>query len=773
MPLSKIEKYGKLLGEWKIKKVLYENKNGTMVLQIYKLGTDWEENCALKVVPIIDEYGDWNQLSKEMKESYLKAKLESRRDAEKEVRLMYTLRGCSNIVPYYDYMFDEWSEDNSFGCDLLIRMELLDCLRTRMHTNQYSEKEIIKIGIDICKALVNCHKKDIIHRDIKPGNIFINEFGDYLLGDFGISRIVNNVKRASTSTGTIEYMAPEQIRESNSENYGLTVDIYSLGLTLYELANGGKLPFANSIRITQAENALRLSGKRLPVPSGVGEELANIILKACEYDVSNRYQSAGEMLQELIWLGGERTEKEKTERIINRNKVAFHEEQNDAYATVPAETVSAGSSCPSAAIADEDDKDKIIATKDEKTVVRRYEMQQRIVVMGIGGCGNNEINRFLEKKWFQNEIELIAINTDKNALALCKSDNKMLLGENMLNGSGVNANPELAKAAAEESASCIQSMLEGVGLLFLVCGMGGGTGTGATPIIAKIAKEMGILTVALVSTPFRFEDGRRKINAERGINELAKYADTVIVAPNDLLLELVDRDTAMPEAFSIFNTFWTEIIIGIVRITRDKCDSLDTFKGKGIAKFSYAFGDSVKEAAEEALNQSWVKNERKSISEAIYFVSNRMFNDEDLNGLSSLEIPFHVSSSECESEDDEVLVIAVLYITEQEMVLSSESIIARDLKQAMHEKSMKEIEANEFMNYGCKYACEHDFEISELGVLALHSKIKKMMSKNSTITKEDIEGIVEDAMANVRKKKLIRRMLKSDKVLRKCDFKDK
>lgn len=295
----------------------------------------------------------------------------------------------------------------------------------------------------------------------------------------------------------------------------------------------------------------------------------------------------------------------------------------------------------------------------------------KIMVMGIGGAGNNEIDRFLEDDIFLNEIEMVAVNTDKKDLDLCKAENKLLLGKNKLNGSGVNANPELAKEAAEESIDDIKCAIEGVELLFLVCGMGGGTGTGATPIIARTAKEMGIVTVALVTTPFRFEDRQRIINAERGVNRLTPYVDTIVVASNDLPLEIFDKDTTMSKALSFMHTFWfTFVYHSRCYLLKKNIFKLflEGLKGKGLAELSFGIGITAKEAVEDALNQPWIKSKRNSIRSAIYFFEQNI-SEEDIKELSGLKIPFDADYLESEDNTEDIIVTTILYTLEQAMEL--------------------------------------------------------------------------------------------------------
>ena len=216
---------------------------------------------------------------------------------------MNKLQGRTNIVAYSDHTFVDWADETGFGCDLLIRMELLTDLRSEIEAeHSFNQDEILKIGRDVCTALVLCHGKNILHRDIKPENIFYNEDGNYKLGDFGVSRILSAapMSKASTSVCTPEYAAPEQL----SGKYDTRVDIYSLGLVLYELSNGNLLPFAASSYITDAEVQKRMLGTPLPAPCNASKAFADVILKACAFHPGDRYQTAEEFLAELNQLAG-------------------------------------------------------------------------------------------------------------------------------------------------------------------------------------------------------------------------------------------------------------------------------------------------------------------------------------------------------------------------------------------------------------------------------------------------------------------------------------
>ena len=216
-----------------------------------------------------------------------------------EFRLMAQFKGNSNIVSYEDHMIVPHADGK--GWDILIRMELLTSLPKYCNQAMLSEEETVKLGIGICRALELCQKQNIIHRDIKPQNIFVNRFGDYKLGDFGIAKSMDHTTHA-TKTGTYSYMAPEVYR---GDAYGLTIDLYSLGLVLYWLLNERRLPFLplppkapTAMQINEAQ-AKRLAGEALLPPKNGSEQLKRIVLKACAYNAADRYATAAQMRRDL------------------------------------------------------------------------------------------------------------------------------------------------------------------------------------------------------------------------------------------------------------------------------------------------------------------------------------------------------------------------------------------------------------------------------------------------------------------------------------------
>ena len=216
------------------------------------------------------------------------------------------------------------------------------------------------------------------------------------------------------------------------------------------------------------------------------------------------------------------------------------------------------------------------------------EAAARIIVVGVGGAGNNAVNRMVTDGIVG--VEFIGVNTDKQALQYSQAPTTMQIGEKLTKGLGCGGRPEVGAKAAEESSEDITAALQGADMVFVTCGMGGGTGTGAAPIIAKIAKDMGILTVGVVTKPFRFEARQRMTNAIKGIEQLKESVDTLIVIPNDRLLEIVDRRTTMPDALRKADEVLQQAVQGITDlinvpglINLDFADVSSVMKDKGVA----------------------------------------------------------------------------------------------------------------------------------------------------------------------------------------------
>lgn len=218
-----------------------------------------------------------------------------------EITLMENLKGAKNIVGIDDYKIIE--REGEIGWDIFIRMELLTAFDNFASNPQFSQKDVVRLGIDICTALETCEQNYIIHRDIKPDNIFVSRFGEYKLGDFGIARKLEATQANLSRKGTLNYMAPEIYK---SEEYGASVDIYSLGLVLYTLLNNNRIaflpPYPQPITYRDNEEALsrRLSGAPLEPPCNASASLGAAILKACAYHPEDRYTSATQFKNALI-----------------------------------------------------------------------------------------------------------------------------------------------------------------------------------------------------------------------------------------------------------------------------------------------------------------------------------------------------------------------------------------------------------------------------------------------------------------------------------------
>ncbi|MSU74627.1 cell division protein FtsZ [Candidatus Kaiserbacteria bacterium] len=245
-----------------------------------------------------------------------------------------------------------------------------------------------------------------------------------------------------------------------------------------------------------------------------------------------------------------------------------------------------------------------------KRIVPEIETFARIRVVGVGGSGKNAINHMINSK--VRGVEFIAVNSDAQDLHRSLSKRKIHIGKNLTRGLGTGMNPELGKRAAEETRQEVQEALSGSDMVFITCGMGGGTGTGAAPIVAKIAKEIGALVIAVVTKPFSFEGAQRKEIAERGLAELKKEVDAFIVIPNDKLLTIVDTKTSAKSAFAMCDEILRQAVEGVSdiittpgEINTDFNDIKAIMEGAGPALMGIgiAEGDErAREAAQQAVN---------------------------------------------------------------------------------------------------------------------------------------------------------------------------
>ena len=257
------------------------------------------------------------------------------------------------------------------------------------------------------------------------------------------------------------------------------------------------------------------------------------------------------------------------------------------------------------------------------------ESSAKIIVIGVGGAGNNAVNRMVEEAI--GGVEFVGVNTDKQALTLCKAPTVLQIGEKITKGLGAGAQPEVGQKAAEESIEEVKQLMEGADMVFVTCGMGGGTGTGAAPVVAKISKELGILTVGVVTKPFKFEARTRMTNALSGIEKLKDNVDTLIVIPNDKLLEIVDRRTTMPDALKKADEVLQQAVQGITDlinvpglINLDFADVKTVMINKGVAHIGIGTAtgdDKAVEAVKQAVTSPLLETTIEGASHVIINIS--------------------------------------------------------------------------------------------------------------------------------------------------------
>lgn len=325
MDANYYKKYEPIFGAWYIAEKIGEGSFGQVyIIERREMGVTYR--AALKAITIPQNQSEkesmvMDGMSKKDITRYYRGIVQ---DIANEFTLMAKLKGTSNIVSYEDHVLIE--HEDGIGWDILIRMELLTPLYTHISNIRLTMRDIINFGIDMCNALELCEKNNIIHRDIKPENIFISSNGDYKLGDFGVARTMEESVSGLSKKGTYMYMAPEVYR---GEKYGHTVDICSLGIVMYKLLNNNRAPFMppypNPITYTEKKEALekRITGEKIPAPQNGSKELNDIVLKACEYDPNDRYQTAEEMktaLQSLISGINQKQEQEKSVKMDNKEQ---------------------------------------------------------------------------------------------------------------------------------------------------------------------------------------------------------------------------------------------------------------------------------------------------------------------------------------------------------------------------------------------------------------------------------------------------------------------
>lgn len=335
MEVNYYKRYEPIDGKWYIKELLGEGSYGK-VFRIEREDISGKYIAALKIISVPNSKTEVDSLKESLgdEQSVSDYYGEITKKLMREFQLMSSLKGNSNIVSYEDH--DIKSHEDGIGYDILIRMELLTPLN-KYFNNGINENDVIRLGIDICKALEICQEHNIIHRDIKPGNIFVSQNGTFKLGDFGVAKTMNNMGTVMTKAGTYIYMAPELYK---GEKSSASVDIYSLGMVMYQLLNYNRDPFLpippEKFTFDQKEKSLirRMRGENLPNPAQASKELAKIILRACSFNSYERYESAFEMrkvLEKLDENKNFRTENIDIELPEEKTISVEYPETNDDY----------------------------------------------------------------------------------------------------------------------------------------------------------------------------------------------------------------------------------------------------------------------------------------------------------------------------------------------------------------------------------------------------------------------------------------------------------
>ena len=298
MDFDYYKKFEPIDGKWYINKELGRGAFGT-VLEVERRDRT-NMKAAVKIISVPSSINEVNNYKEEhytqdgkSVTAYFYGFVE---EFESEFQLMAELRGHTNIVNIEDYEVKE--RKGEFGWDIFIRMELLTPMNKYFAQHKPSKKDVVQLGIDLCKALEVCQKHNIIHRDIKPSNIFVSENGDFKLGDFGVARTLEKTSSGLSKKGTYIYMAPE-VYMGNS--YGSNVDLYSLGIVMYKMLNDNFEPFRTQLTHSDEEAAMskRFRGEPIPMPKHADGALAEIILKACCFEPEHRYHDPKEMREAL------------------------------------------------------------------------------------------------------------------------------------------------------------------------------------------------------------------------------------------------------------------------------------------------------------------------------------------------------------------------------------------------------------------------------------------------------------------------------------------
>lgn len=294
-----------------------------------------------------------------------------------------------------------------------------------------------------------------------------------------------------------------------------------------------------------------------------------------------------------------------------------------------------------------------------------------IKVIGVGGGGCNAVNRMIEAGL--KGVQFIAVNTDRQALNKCAAENKIQIGEKLTRGLGAGGNPRMGQESAQETIEAISNAVEGADMVFITAGMGGGTGTGAAPIIAKVSKDMGILTVAVVTKPFTFEGRKRMKQAEQGLGYLKEFVDSLVVVPNDKLLDISDKSTTMIEAFGKADDVLrqgvqgiTDIISDFAIINTDFADVKSVMTDRGIAHMGVGRGNGENRAVEavtQAIESPLLETTISGAGAVLLYIAGR-------ENLGMLEINEMTSMVQEKVDEDAIFIFGAAVCDDMEDELS-------------------------------------------------------------------------------------------------------
>jgi cell division protein FtsZ len=336
----------------------------------------------------------------------------------------------------------------------------------------------------------------------------------------------------------------------------------------------------------------------------------------------------------------------------------------------------------------------------------KFNQKPNIKVIGVGGGGGSAVNRMIENE--VQGVEFVAMNTDAQVLKLSKADFRLQLGKNLTRGLGAGANPDVGRQAAEESEEEIRELLAETDMVFITAGMGGGTGTGAAPVVAKIAREMGCLTIGIVTKPFGFEGKRRMTVALEGLEALKPYVDTLIVIPNDKLFYVVDRNTSYLDAFREADKVLRQGVQGITEIIAipgvvnvDFADVKTVMKDKGTALMGIGVASGPNraiEAAREAIRSPLLETSINGATDAIVNITSNFqaslyeMNEvvEEIHKSSTTEINVIYGSAINSDLDDELVVTVIATGFSDDPIFNKENKIERKLEAPQREEEVEE-----------------------------------------------------------------------------------